>query len=81
MFYNFKKLYRNGRGNMFWNTLMLFMNKLQESKEQYHKNRIRKHLLDYTKHCGNKLNTKVSNEEFVDTYLNDVKAEFKRIKN
>lgn len=78
MFYNFKKHYRNGQGNMFWNTLMLFMNKLQESKEQYYKDRIRNHLLDFTDYCSYKLKAKVDGEEFVDAYLDGSRAEFEK---
>jgi hypothetical protein len=43
--FNFKRYYVNGKGGMFWNTLMYFFNKLQESKEAYF-NKKQKVILD-----------------------------------
>jgi len=77
MLYNFKKHYRNGQGNMFWNTLMLFMNQLQQSKENYYKARIHNHLLDFTDYCDATLKTDiVDKEKFVDVYLEGGKVAF-----
>lgn len=38
---DFKQFYRNGKGWMFWNTFMLFLNYIQVPKKKYTESKIR----------------------------------------